>query len=166
MGFRGLTLNWLSIRWFYYKLTWCFTQVLRIHNLFREFTKITVFIANLVTILVVFRGFTLNSLYFSQIHFQSTIYFMISLWIHLMYRDLRIYYEFTWCIAIREYTMDSIFISLIHYYSLSNREFTINSLLVREYTMNSIFIWRIHYKFTISNREFTMNSISISWIHC
>ena len=146
---REFTVNSISISRFHYLLS-----------------ELTVYIAKLMSIQMVFRGFTLNSLYFSRIHFQSTIYFMISLWIHLMYRDLRIYYEFTWCIAIRGYTMDSIFISLIHYYSLSNRKFTINSLLVCEYTMNSIFIWRIHYKFTISNREFTINSISISWIHC
>ena len=155
-----------SISRIHQEFTWCFTNLLWIHYLFREslmsslrvsriYFELTVFIANLIRILRVFREyisyslwnyyyfreFTINSLFLSQIYQEFTCFFANLLWIHFQFRELnnthkvlqnthgtsRIHYDFTKC-TISPW---------IHY------EFTMN--LSTFSTTITFYLLRIHY---------------------
>ena len=76
------------------------------------------------------REFTMNSLSFSRIHYQFTIFLAHSLWLHWFFAySTWIYYFF------RESTITS----------LSNRELTMNPLIFCVLTLNFLSISRIHY---------------------
>ena len=144
--FRKYTTNSLFISRIYYEFTIFrkFTIIhFRIANLlwkyfvFREYTKNSLSISQIHHEYSLLREFTMNLLFF-RIHFESNFGFAnsLSFW--------RINYEFTWYFAIhnectifiaillwiylmiRKYFINSLFILRIHYYSLSNREFTMN----------------------------------------
>jgi len=74
---------------------------------------------------------TMNKLSFSQIHYEFTIFFANSLWINYLFRKFTIYLaKLLW----------------IHY-------------LFREFTMNSLSFSRIHYEFTMNLLSFDRNRI-------
>ena len=114
-----------------------FANLLWKYFVFREYTKNSLSISQIHHEYSLLREFTMNLL-FLRIHFESNFGFAnsLSFW--------RINYEFTWSFAIhnectifiaillwiylmiRKYFINSLFILRIHYYSLSNREFTLN----------------------------------------
>ena len=140
----------------------------------RIYFELTVFIANLIRILRVFREyisyslwnyyyfreFTINSLFLSQIYQE----FAILLWIHFQFRELninpnsfwRIHYDFA--IESRIYYEFNIFSADLRWIKYYFREFNLNSLSIREYTLNLL---RIYYLFG----GFTTNSPSFSRIN-
>ena len=175
---RDYTQNSLSVLRIYFEFTFFFANSLWIYNLYRKATmnslcffahslsitridyEFIVFIPNLVRIHVVFLGFTLNSLYFWRIHFQSTIFFMISLWIHLIYdisyiaNSLWIHYIFSrihfplfFVISLRTYLI---------YRGFTNYKANLPPILIvwiyylyREFSENSRALSRKNFEFTI-----------------
>ena len=167
-------MNSLSISLIYYEFTIYFANILWIHYIFREFTIIHFRIANLLWKYFVFRVYTKNSLSISQIHHEFilfytnplwiqfrfsefTIFMANSLWIYLVFRDSQWIYHLH-----RKFTLDShntinsLLILRIHYYSLSNREFTLNWLIFSRIdyefsfcSTNSLFFSLLYQKFTI-----------------
>ena len=157
--FLGFTLNSLYFSRIHFKSTIFFAIFLWIQLIYRGFTNykatsLWIYIVNSERIHVVFRGVSLNSLYLSRIHFQSTIFFMISLWVHLMYRDfsinwisiMRIHYKLT--VIFRKITLNLLSLSRINY------DFTL-------FFKDSLSIKRIYYEFTVFI-VFSKNSRGVS----
>ena len=101
---------------------------------------------------------TFNSLSFSRIHFELTIYFANSLSLHSLLREFisdslsgsRIRYLFR---AFTIFFADQLSISRIHFH------FTMNSLLLCDFTSNSLYFSRIHFQFNMFFRDVTSNSL-------
>ena len=112
-------------------------------------SQFTIYFANEHWIYSLLRGFTINSLYFSHIHFESIRIFYLLRECALNSPSIsRLYIEFTLFFA------NSL---SIHYIS---RRFTLNSLrifyLLRECTLQSLFVSNNKY-WSIFFREFTMD---------
>ena len=147
----------------------------RIQWIFYEYT---VFIANLIRIIRVFRDITSYSLWNYNFLREFTLNSLSILRIHYLWRDFtinsfgvsRIHYEstinFTNMICVlytHEYIKNALSSTLSHYHFASllwihyfSREFIINSVSVprihylsRQFTVNSLSIPQIHYEFTV-----------------
>jgi len=153
---RDITMNELSISWFYYEYTICLANLLWIYYLLREYTK--------------------NSLSASRFHYEYTICLSNSPWIHYFFRDINMN-----SLSTSRFLFEFILFFRIHYlffeFTLNPRslakplwfrlEITLKSLeihhLFRECPMDSlsasrflfefILFFRIHYLFC----EFTLN---------
>ena len=158
----------------------------------RIYFELTVFIANLIRILRVFREyisyslwnyyyfreFTINSLFLSQIYQEFTCFFANLLWIHFQFRELninpnsfwRIHYDFA--IESRIYYEFNIFSADLLWIKYHFREFNLNSLSIREYTLNLLRIYYLFGGFTTNspsfsriNYEFTFYFPNKQWIY-
>ena len=88
-----------------------------------------------------FHEFSMSSLSASLFHFEFTIFFSKSLWIHYLFRKLTFHYLWN-------FSLNSLYFSRIH----------LESTLFRKITMDSLSPSQFHYEVTI----FFTNSI---WIH-
>ena len=117
------------------------------------------------------REITMNSLYSSRYHFDSTICFVISLWIRYHFHEInvnslsisRFYYEFNIfspkSLLIHFFIAETIW---IHYFC-------------RDFTMISLSAWWFHYEYRKINMislsssrnhyEYTINIAILRWIH-
>ena len=176
----------LSVSWKCHVFPTCFTNLLRIHMVLREFTMTLPSISRMHynsvnTLWIHYESFTFerdhyllfttNSLSYSRIKYQFTV-FAKTLWIPYLLR------EFTMnLLRVSRFTMNSLS------FSQNNYKLTICfAILIRihlmfpAFTMNSVGVSRIYFQFNIyfANslwirfvfRESTLDLLSISWIHC
>ena len=172
--FREINLHLLSAWRFLFKVTLIFGNSL-------SFSRITFFFANVPWITLnylelplnylFFREITMNSLSSSRYHFDSTICFVISLWIHYHFHEInvnslpisRFYYEFNIfspkSLLIHFFIAETIW---IHYFC-------------RDFTMISLSAWWFHYEYrkikmislssSRNHYEYTINIAILRWIH-
>ena len=122
-----------------------------------------------------FRDFTSNSSSFWQIHYEYTIDFANSLWIHYLIPEINIkllsssrflfefilFFEFSICFANSPWIHDPFQTTMIliwNHYEITMKSLCIHYLL-HVFTKNSSSFSRMHYLF----REFFMISLSASW---
>jgi len=194
----NLIMNLLSNCWFDYEFIIYFAIWLWIHDClhYRHFFRswnnyeLTINFAIWLWFICLSNEIIMNSLYFSQIYFEITMFLANSPWIHhlfanilwaqYLFRDLTINSSFfsqthSQFSFFPEFTIFLANSQWIHYFVLRFHyeapiicvwihyqflDLTINALFVRFITMDSLAITLYDYELTNGSAEFTMNSLS------
>ena len=134
--YRVFTLNFLFLSRIHYEFFIFFANSLSIHYLFGEFTMapliFRVFTLNLLFLSRIHYQFTIcsrthyESINFPRIHFEFTIFFVFTLWIHYLLRQF---------VTLSVSRLIHYFFRKFSLYLLSLREITMDPISFREFTI-------------------------------